>query len=112
MWYNLHVQLVAKCLLPPGGCLVTGSPDGPFIDTLIDLDDPIEGGRLYLSRTAVETMGELMGMLSAPEAQRLKNETAALVARNEEVEAELADLSYIDALLRERFQPQEEPDGQ
>jgi hypothetical protein len=58
-------QVVDIAALNPGECLVTKTPNGPFIDTGVDLsgpDRPIFRGRVYLSVEAVREMAEQAGL--------------------------------------------------
>lgn len=62
---NSRFQLVDIAALNPGECLVTKTPNGPFIDTGLTLsgpDRPIFRGRVYLSVEAIREMAEQAGL--------------------------------------------------
>lgn len=86
------VQVVESAPLPPGACFLTGRPDGPYVDTLVDVDPDTPPGRIYLSRQIVLDMATAFGALGPEPAARLRAERDELAVRVEMAEAELAGL--------------------
>jgi len=87
--------LVDAAALAPGNCLLTGTSDGPLVDTLTDFDDMPPFGRLYLSAAAVVTMGNLFGMVSADGHAAVVSELADAVERIGRLEAEALTLMRV-----------------
>lgn len=85
---------------PPGQCAATGKSDGPFVDTLIDIDDLPAYGRIYLSYDWVRTAAmELCDMRPRSEVERLQEKL-------DQTEAQLAierqqndDLFHVKQIL-------------
>lgn len=102
------VQVVDSPLLAPGCCLLTGNPNGPFVDTLVDIDIDTPPGRIYLSRQIVFDMAAAFGCLppkrSAEVLTRLEDREIELAAAT----TELAELRrWRDAVMSQITEPQE-----
>lgn len=100
--------VVERCEMPPGHCIATMADTDPkgFVDTLLTpaLVDP----RVYLSVSWIEECARKLGMEYASE-----SESAALEARVEQLEAELADadkrLEAIDVMESAGFTARKKP---
>lgn len=76
--------IVETATFPPGYCAITGSGDGPFVDTGSDMIRP---GRVYLSVVALRAFAqEHLHMVDAGNYETLKQRNAELEAQIEELE--------------------------
>ena len=76
------LRIVEKAEMVPGRCAVSGSPDGPFFDSGVDIQ---RYGRVYVSCAATRAMGTDLGMADA-------GNIVTLTQRVVELEAEVVEL--------------------
>lgn len=98
---------------PPGSCFITGASDGPFIDTLVDVDDAPNQGRIYLAVSTVESMAQLIGCAPPAAWTRAREQLADQAAKIASLEDQLRALADSNrALLAagyEQVEPAAEP---
>lgn len=92
--FDVSMFVIDRPQLGYGGCFITLTADGPFVQLHQSWDDlrdwPL--GPLYIAKTTVEHLGGLFEMLSASAAAELKEAHAAAVAENAELKDRVAKL--------------------
>ena len=83
------MQLVERAELHPNYCILTGSPNGPFIDC--EVQWPIVEPRIYLSLPAVDKLARFLSYSSPEEVDVFVAQIAALKADNAILRKAVAD---------------------
>lgn len=93
------MQVVDFTVLEPGACFITNRNDGPFIDTLLDIDDQPLHGRVYIAVSALSDMAGMVGFLNPEDSQRLKDGIVERDQRIAELEQALEGLTRANEAL-------------
>ena len=80
------MQIVDSPPLAPGACFITNGTDGPFIDTLIDVDDRAPHGRVYIAVSTLTDMLGLVGGMGPEGVTYLRTQNVALAGKVAELE--------------------------
>lgn len=105
------MQLVDAPGLPPGSCYLTGASEGPFIDTLVDIDEAPNQGRVYIAVTTIESMAQLIGCAPPVAWQRARVRLAEQAEQIASLEEQVRTLTASNAsLLAAGYAPVEHDD--
>jgi hypothetical protein len=98
---------VESAAIAPGRCAVTGKSDGPFVDTLIDLDDLPGYGRIYLGFDYVRTIAmDLCDMRPRAEIEAAEDKLALAEARIAELEGINGGLFHVKQVIDDAVEAQ------
>lgn len=95
----MDYRIVDHPELQPGCCLLTRTSDGPFIDTLIDIEDLDPIGRIYIATSTVSDLAQGLGYAPPVASERARARIAELEAQASDDAATIAGLTAANTAL-------------
>jgi hypothetical protein len=99
------MRVVQEAERLPRKCLVTGRPQGPFVDFQVDVQPPSpnQPHNLYIHALIVEEAAKALGMVPGAEVERLLEQLHALKGELDEAREDMR----VYAEFEERFKSKE-----
>lgn len=106
----MDYRIVDHPELQPGCCLLSRTSDGPFVDTLIDIEDLNPIGRIYIATSTISDLAQELGYAPPVAAERARDRIAELEVLAADNAAAIAGLTAANtALLAAGYETPEAP---